>query len=234
METGGAGEAAREPSGDPGGGARDEDPAGSGARDEGAAGGGAREDSAHAAVVIRVARRSDTPALWRMVMDLAIYERLEHHVSGSAERLAEQLFGGTPRIGCLIAERASGPIGYAIHFETYSTFRTQPMMWLEDLFVRPEHRGGGVGRALLARLAAIAIERGCWRLDWNVLDWNRPSIEFYERMGAKRANADWFQYGLDEAALSALAGVAPGASPGRGSRVASGAKPGQGSGAANR
>ncbi len=156
-------------------------------------------------VLVRFARRDEAPAIWEMVRTLSIYEKLEDRVKGSAERLAEHLFGPLPVIECLVAERGGDLIGYALFFPTYSSFRTQPMMWLEDLFVKTEARGTGAGRALLSRLASIAVERGCWRLSWEVLDWNKPSIGFYELMGARRAHSDWFTYALDEAGMKALA-----------------------------
>jgi GNAT superfamily N-acetyltransferase len=164
---------------------------------------------AAAPYLIRCAKPADAASLWSMVLELARYEKLEHRVSGSAEQLAAHLFRPSPPIECLVAEQGRALIGYAIFYATYSTFRTQPMMWLEDLFVNERSRGLGVGRSMMARLAAIALERGCWRLDWNVLDWNQPSIRFYQLAGAQRANTDWFQYGLDEAGMRALAGDDP-------------------------
>ena len=161
-------------------------------------------------VTVRPARRDDLDPLWSLTVALAKYEKLEPRVTGSRERLAEHLFGPEARIECLVAEEDGRIVGSAIFFPTYSTFRTQPMMWLEDLIVLPEARRTGAGRALMAELARIALERDCWRLDWVVLDWNRPSIEFYEHLGAKRQNMDWFQYGLDEQGLKALAGTSRG------------------------
>ncbi|HTM56924.1 MAG TPA: GNAT family N-acetyltransferase [Candidatus Udaeobacter sp.] len=156
-------------------------------------------------MTVRPARPADLDRLWALTQVLAKYERLESRVTGSAERLGEHLFGSDTRIECLVAESAGRIVGSAIFFHTYSTFRTQPMMWLEDLIVLPDSRGTGAGRALMVELARIALERGCWRLDWVVLDWNRPSIEFYEHLGAERQNMDWYQYGLDEERLRALA-----------------------------
>ena len=158
-----------------------------------------------ATVTVRFARRDEAPAVWEMVRALSIYEKLEDRVNGSAERLAEHLFGPAPLVECLVAERAGELIGYALFYPTYSSFRTQPMMWLEDLFVKSEARGSGAGRALLARLSSIAIERGCWRLSWEVLDWNQPSIEFYRKAGAHPADSGWLQYGFDRETLEALA-----------------------------
>jgi len=154
--------------------------------------------------IVRAARPADAGAIWELIRALAEYERMLPRVTGSAERLAADLFGGGTPLECLVAEQAGALLGYAIYYPTYSTFRTQPMMWLEDLFVLPAARGAGLGRALLAAVARAALERGCWRLDWNVLDWNEPSIRFYERLGARRHNADWYQYGFDEARLREL------------------------------
>ena len=155
-------------------------------------------------VNIRAARIADAPAIWELIRGLARYERMEPRLTGSAERLGADLFGGRFPLECRVAEEDGALLGYALFYPTYSTFRTQPMMWLEDLFVSPQARGSGLGRALLIAVAQAAVEKGCWRLDWNVLDWNQPSIRFYERLGARRHNADWFQFGLDEAGLRAL------------------------------
>ena len=156
-------------------------------------------------LVVRAARHEDVEAIWSLVNVLAAYEQLESRVTGSAERLAEHLFGERAAIECLIAEDDGRIVGSAIYFPTFSTFRAQPMMWLEDLIVLPEARGQGAGRALMVALAKIALERGCWRLDWVVLDWNRSSIDFYQHLGARRSHVDWFQYGLDEERLRSLA-----------------------------
>jgi GNAT superfamily N-acetyltransferase len=154
---------------------------------------------------VRLARREDVARIWELLLGLARYERLEHEVTGRPERLAEDLFGAPPRVGCLVLEAEAEHVGYALFYPTYSSFSTASMMWLEDLYVVPERRGRGDGRALLAAVSRLAVERGCRRLGWIVLDWNEPSIRFYERLGAKRAGADWLQYGFDEAALAALA-----------------------------
>ena len=155
--------------------------------------------------IVRPARREDAGAIWELILGLAQYEKMEARVTGSAARLAEDLFGPRPALNCLVAEEAGALIGYALFYPTYSSFRTQPMMWLEDLFVRPEARGRGMGRALLVEVARAALARSCWRLDWNVLDWNQPSIGFYEGLGARRHNPNWYQFGFSEAQLKALA-----------------------------
>jgi GNAT superfamily N-acetyltransferase len=152
---------------------------------------------------IRGASRADVPLILAFIRELADYERLAHEVVADEAALAATLFGPTPRAEVLIGELRGLPVGFALFFHNYSTFLGRPGIFLEDLFVREEARGHGVGRALLARLAAIAGERGCGRLEWNVLDWNAPSIAFYERLGAAAMN-DWTTYRLAGSALAAL------------------------------
>ena len=136
---------------------------------------------------IRPAAPSDETAIFQLIELLADFEKLRHQVVGSPEQLAAHLFGPRPVCEALVAEIASeaNPIvGFALFFPTYSTFRTQPGLWLEDLFVVPEHRRRGIARRLLGRLRAIATERDCGRLEWAVLDWNERAISFYESIGA--------------------------------------------------
>lgn len=156
-------------------------------------------------IAIRRAESADIEALWALVGGLAVYEKMEDVLTGSAERLAAHLFGRAwPAIDCLVAVEGERLVGYAIFYGTFSTFWTLPMMWLEDLFVIDSHRGRGVGRALLAAAARIAVERGCVRVDWAVLDWNQPSIDFYERLGATR-HGGWHVYRVSGERLEALA-----------------------------
>ena len=136
---------------------------------------------------IRFATPADIPALLRMIRGLAEYEKLAHLVVADERRLAAALFGGGATVEALIAREAgeNGPeAGFALFFHTFSTFLGQRGLWLEDLFVYPQYRGKGLGRRLLAELAAVARGRGCGRFEWAVLDWNAPAIGFYERMGA--------------------------------------------------
>jgi GNAT superfamily N-acetyltransferase len=133
-----------------------------------------------------------------MVRELAVYERLEDRLTGDAQKLHELLAGSPPALHALIAERDGAPIGYVIGFRVYSTFRTQPILWLEDLYVSPAERGGGVGKALLQAAARLAVDMGCLRMSWEVLEWNEPAIGFYERMGATRDEGGWFIYHLRE------------------------------------
>ena len=154
---------------------------------------------------IRPAVEADLPRVWAMIRELAVYERLLDRVSGSAEQLGALLFRQGHSLRCLVAEDEGALIGYALFYSTYSSFRARPGLWLEDLFVTPGRRGSGAGRDLLAEVARVAIATGCCRVDWHVLDWNEPAIEFYRRMGAGPVPPEWVQYGLDEAGLRRLA-----------------------------
>jgi GNAT superfamily N-acetyltransferase len=154
-------------------------------------------------LVIRAGEPSDVPLIADLIRGLARYEKLEHEVTMTEELLASNLFGPRRYAETLIAEDGGAPIGFALFFHNFSTFLAKPGIYLEDLFVIPEQRGGGIGRALLQRLAKIAVERGCGRLEWAVLDWNRDAIGFYERLGA-RPNSEWTVYRLTGEALSSL------------------------------
>lgn len=134
---------------------------------------------------IRAAAPADIPEILRLIRELSVYEKLEHLVVGTEAMLHEQLFGRHPAAETLVAEVDGRAVGFALFYTTFSTFLCRPGIHLEDLFVEPAHRGAGIGKALLRRLAAIAAERGCGRLEWHVLDWNEPSIRFYESLDAK-------------------------------------------------
>lgn len=153
---------------------------------------------------IRTGRLQDVPVIAGLIRGLARYEKLEHEVVMTEAKLTDSLFGKRRYAETLLAEVDAAPVGFALFFHNYSTFLAQPGIYLEDLFVLPEHRGGGVGRALLERLAQLAVERGCGRLEWAVLDWNVDAIRFYERLGAK-PNAEWTVYRLAGEALGRLA-----------------------------
>jgi GNAT superfamily N-acetyltransferase len=159
--------------------------------------------------MIRRATREDVPQIARFIRDLAAYERLEHECDPDEARLREHLFGQAPVCGAFLAEHDGRPVGFALYFQTYSTFKSMPCMHLEDLFVVPEARGNGLGLALLRAVAAEAVARGCPRLDWNVLEWNAPAIRFYESRGA-RLLADWRTCRLDGAGLRRVAADAAG------------------------
>jgi GNAT superfamily N-acetyltransferase len=132
---------------------------------------------------IRAARRGDETSLFGLIGELAEYEGLSGEVKGDADLLAEALFD-REEAEALIAEVDADAVGYAVFFATFSTFECRPGLWVEDLFVKPAQRGKGIGRALLGRIAALALERGCARLEWSALDWNEPALRFYEELGA--------------------------------------------------
>lgn len=134
--------------------------------------------------MIRPATPADSPAILQLIRALSDYEKLSDQVVVTEAQLREHLFGPRPYAEVLLAEEAGRVVGYALFFHTYSTFLGRPSLYLEDLFVLPEHRGRGHGKGLLARLAQLAVERGCGRFEWMVLDWNTPAIQFYESLGA--------------------------------------------------
>ena len=154
---------------------------------------------------IRPAARADLPLIAQFIRDLAEYEKLAHEVRFDEAPLGERLFGDRPYPQVLVGEIDGAPQGFALFFHNFSTFEGKPGVYLEDLFVRPKARGSGLGKALLKRLAAIAIERDCARLEWWVLDWNEPSIEFYKALGAKMMD-EWTVMRVDGEALTTLAG----------------------------
>jgi GNAT superfamily N-acetyltransferase len=146
----------------------------------------------------------DVPTILRFIRGLAAYEHLEHECIATEEALRDTLFGARPAAEVVLGRLGDAPVGFALFFPTYSTFLARPGIWLEDLFVEPEHRGHGVGTALLAHLAALAVARGCGRLEWSVLDWNEPSIGFYRALGAAPMD-EWTTFRLTGDALGALA-----------------------------
>ena len=153
---------------------------------------------------IRAARPADVELIFSLIVELAEYERAPEQVTGTPELLAEALFGARPSAEALIAEVEGEPVGFALFHGSFSTWECRPGIWLEDLYVPPEHRRGGVGRALLAEVAAIALDRGCARLEWAALDWNTPALDFYRGLAAKRLEG-WLMHRLDGAALRAVA-----------------------------
>jgi GNAT superfamily N-acetyltransferase len=152
---------------------------------------------------IRSAAPADVPVIAELIRQLAKFEKLEHEVVLTEELLMAGLFGARPYAEAVFAEEDGQAIGFALFFHNFSTFLARPGMYLEDLFVLPDHRGRGVGRALLAHLAHIAVERGCGRLEWAVLNWNQEAIRFYERLGA-HPNSEWTVYRLTGEALLTL------------------------------
>ena len=136
------------------------------------------------AALVRSATASDVPVLFDLIVALAEYEKLSHAVTGSPASLEEHLFGKQTYAEAILAELEGQAVGFALFFHNYSTFLTKPGIYLEDIFVLPQYRGQGIGKALLSYIAKLAVERGCGRLEWSVLDWNSPAIAFYQRMGA--------------------------------------------------
>ncbi|MGW3304807.1 N-acetyltransferase family protein [Streptomyces rubiginosohelvolus] len=158
--------------------------------------------------MIRIATPDDIPVLYALVRELAAYEKALDEVVASEAQLAEALFGDRPAAYAHVAAADDGSgevIGFALWFLNFSTWRGVHGIYLEDLYVRPERRGGGHGKALLAELARICVERGYERLEWSVLDWNAPSIAFYESLGA-RPQDEWTVYRLTDGALASLGG----------------------------
>lgn len=155
------------------------------------------------ALSIRPAELADVPVVAGLIRQLARFEKLEHEVVLTEALLKAGLFGARPYAEALLAEEDGQAIGFALFYHNFSTFLARPGMYLEDLFLLPDHRGRGVGRALLAHLARIAVERGCGRLEWAVLNWNQEAVRFYERLGA-RPNSEWTVYRLTGEALRAL------------------------------
>jgi len=140
-------------------------------------------------VQIRAATSADVPLVLAFIRELAAYEKLSHEVEATEESLRVTLFGEKPAAECLLAfadDAAKSPAGFAIYFTSYSTFLAKPGLHLEDLFVKSEFRGRGIGKSILLHLARLANHRGCGRMEWTVLDWNEPAIAFYESLGAQR------------------------------------------------
>lgn len=155
-------------------------------------------------LILRFAEPADCNVLFELVQALAEYEKLSHTVTGNAQSLKEHLFD-TKYIEAILAEYAGQAVGFALFFHNYSTFLTKPGIYLEDLFVLPKYRRQGIGKALLTKLAQIAVQRNCGRLEWSVLDWNEPAIAFYRSMGASILD-DWRICRVTEDALKKLGG----------------------------
>jgi GNAT superfamily N-acetyltransferase len=153
---------------------------------------------------VREASAEDVPLILTFIRELAEYERLSHEVVATEESLRRWLFGDRPVAEVLIAEHRGDDAGFVLFFHNFSTFLGKPGMYLEDIYVRPGFRGRGIGRTMLARLARLARERGCGRLEWSVLDWNEPSIRFYESLGAV-AMDEWTVHRVTGEALDRLA-----------------------------
>ena len=161
-------------------------------------------DRATPDVIIRPATPGDVPLILALIHELAEYERLAHEAVADEAGMTTQLFGATPGAEVLIAEVDGAPAGFALFFHNFSTFLGKPGLYLEDLFVRPAFRGIGLGKRLMVRLAQLAVERGCSRFEWAVLDWNTPAIGFYRSLGAVGQD-EWTVQRVSGDALRALA-----------------------------
>jgi GNAT superfamily N-acetyltransferase len=153
---------------------------------------------------IRRARVEDVPVILELIRDLATYERAPDEVTATEEQLVDVLFGERPAAEVLLAFEGRSPVGFALFFHNFSTWLGRPGLYLEDLFVKPEKRGKGYGRALLVALAKIAMERGCGRMEWAVLDWNEPAIKFYRALDAKPMD-EWTVFRLTRDGIEKLA-----------------------------
>jgi GNAT superfamily N-acetyltransferase len=155
-------------------------------------------------IEIRTATPDDVPLIFALIGELAEYEKLSHEVVATEEQIRATLFGDRAVAEVVIASLDGTPVGFALFFPNYSTFLGRPGLYLEDLFVRPDARGFGVGRELLEHLARLAVDRGWGRLEWRVLDWNEPSIAFYRKLGAEPLE-DWTVFRVTGEALKKLA-----------------------------
>lgn len=163
--------------------------------------------------VVRPARPGDVEMIVKMIHELAVYERAPDQCHATVEKMTEQLFGKKPHVEGLVAEVEGKLAGYALFFHNFSTWESAPGIYLEDVYVRPTYRRMGIGRQFVVRLAALAVERGCPRFDWAVLDWNKPARDFYRELGAREMN-EWVAYRLEGEALRVLAGQEPAKHPG--------------------
>jgi GNAT superfamily N-acetyltransferase len=157
---------------------------------------------------IRAARPEDADFLANLVRELAVYEKLEQHARATPDDFRRHLFGPHPAAQAALAEASGEPVGFALWFKTFSTFRGQPGLYLEDIFVKPDYRGHGIGKALLAAVARQAVRDGCGRLEWSVLDWNTNAIGFYRALGARPLD-EWTVYRIDDERLGRLAELSP-------------------------
>ena len=157
-------------------------------------------------ISLRAAREQDVPTILGFIRELAEYEKLSHEVVATESMLRQHLFGPRPVAEVLIAEWDAKPVGFALFFHNFSTFLGRPGIYLEDLYVQPHARGRGIGKAVLVRIGKLAVERGCGRVEWSVLDWNEPSIQFYRKLGAVPMS-DWTVFRVTGEALTRLASI---------------------------
>ncbi|MBN3723653.1 GNAT family N-acetyltransferase [Burkholderia sp. Ac-20379] len=156
------------------------------------------------ALTIRPATADDAPLILRFIIELAIYEKAEDQVAATADTIRASLFGPQSPAKALICELDGRPVGYAVYFFSYSTWQAKSGLYLEDLYVSPDARGVGAGKRLLQYLAGVALENGCGRFEWSVLDWNAPAIAFYQSLGAQPQD-EWVRYRLEGDGIRALA-----------------------------
>lgn len=164
--------------------------------------------SPNPSLVIRPAVVGDSAVIVQFIEELAEYERLRHQCQATPEAIRQHLFGSAPKAEAVLAEWEGTPVGFALFFHNFSTFLAKPGIYLEDLYVQPQMRGRGIGKALLVHLAQLARERDCGRLEWSVLDWNEPSVAFYRSLGARPMD-EWTVHRLEGEALGALAKAEP-------------------------
>lgn len=155
-------------------------------------------------MLIREAKREDSNTILKFVKELAAYEKAEHEVLATEQMIEDSIFSEHSSTKAIICEKDGNPIGFAVYFFNYSTWLGKHGLYLEDLFVSPSERGSGAGKALLKHLAGIAVANDCGRFEWNVVDWNKPAIDFYESLGAK-PKSEWLGYQLTGEHLTALA-----------------------------
>jgi GNAT superfamily N-acetyltransferase len=167
----------------------------------------AKEGPVVSNLLIRPARPDDSELLVDLVRELAVYEKLEQHAVATPAAFRRHLFGPDRAAEAVVADVAGNPAGFALWFATFSTFRGQPGLYLEDIFVRPNYRGRGIGKALLAAVARRAVDGGYGRLEWSVLNWNAPAIGFYRSLGARPMD-EWTVYHIDDEPLERLAEIA--------------------------
>ena len=159
-------------------------------------------------VTIRIAEPDDAPEVYRLIRELAVYEKLDDRVRATADDIRMAMESADPRVHVLLAELdATSAVGFALYFFTFSTFEGAPTLYLEDVYVEPEARGRGIGMVLLRRLGEIARERGCRRMEWTALDWNTPALTFYRKLGATTMD-DWITHRLEADGIERLAAEA--------------------------
>ncbi len=155
-------------------------------------------------LVFRFAEENDVPLILSLIKELAVYEKMLDQVTATEESLKKHLFGDKRHAEVIIPEYKNTPSGYAIFFHNFSTFEGKPGLYLEDIYVKPEQRGKGIGKTMLSYLAKLALERDCARFEWVVLDWNEPSIQFYKSLGAKPQD-EWIIYRMEDGSMRKLA-----------------------------